>query len=73
MICLIASSFPKADKWARAQNLKSTEWFYLSDENDLLSRTHFHVIVVDTDFDKYQQKWFERIYPIAKERGGRPL
>ena len=69
MICLIASSYPKADKWARAQNLDSREWFYVSDESDLIPRHNFHVIVVDMDFDVYQQKWFERIYALAKQRG----
>jgi len=69
MICLIASSFYKADKWAKSQNLSQSEWFYAADESDLLSKNNFHVIVTDFEFDKYQSQWFERIYSLAKQRG----
>lgn len=69
MICLIASSSVKADKWAHTQGLSPNEWFYAVNEASLLTRQNFHVIVVDTEFDIFQAKRFERIYALAKQRG----
>lgn len=69
MICLIASSFPKADKFASTQNFDRSEWFYAENEASLLSRQNFHVIVVDNEFDVFQAKRFESIYFLAKKRG----
>lgn len=68
MICLIATSHTRADNWANNQGLDRSEWFCPQHEDDLLSRTNFHVIVIDS-FPEYRLGWFERIYHIAKQRG----
>lgn len=73
MICLIASTYRIAQKFADTQNLYSSEWFYLSDETDITSRQNFHVIVVG-EMEPERSHWFEKVYALAKQRGqiGRP-
>ena len=68
MICLIASTYRIANKFADTQNLHSSEWFYLSDEIDIRSRTNFHVIVVG-EIEPEKLHWFEKVYSLAKVRG----
>jgi hypothetical protein len=68
MICLISPTYNQARKWADTQNLLNHEWFYASDETDLLSRMSFHVLVIG-EFPEERLSWFEKIYATAKRRG----
>ena len=68
MICIISSSYNKAEKWAETQNLLRLEWFFVTDISDVISRTNFHVIVIG-EFEDHKLPWFEKIYSIAKRQG----
>lgn len=46
MICLIASSYVYAHKWAQSQHLKRDEWFYPNTVSELYNKAPFHVITV---------------------------
>jgi len=69
MICIIAGNYLEAERYANAQLLDDNEWFYPSDETDLLSRQAFHVLVVGTAGQNVPSSYFERILRIAKQRG----
>lgn len=47
MICVIASSYRAAERWADGMMLQPHEWFYPSSEEALFGRINFHVIVAD--------------------------
>lgn len=70
MICLISPTLRQATNWAKTQNLSSNEWFYLSDKEDVMTRTNFHVIVVG-EFPEERVSWFEKVYSLAKTYGSR--
>lgn len=69
MICILAGNFKEAERWAYAQNLSRKEWFFPVDENDLMRRSNFHVIVVGTAGENVPASYFEKIYQIARNRG----
>jgi hypothetical protein len=46
MICIIASSYKEAERWAAGQLLKPDEYFIPTDRQDIIARKDFHVIVV---------------------------
>lgn len=68
-ICLIAGNSEEAYRFARLQNLSPEQWFYPKDENDLLFRSNFHVIVVGNAGFNFPSHLFERIYNLALQRG----
>lgn len=69
MICLIAGNFKEAQIWARGQMLENDEWFFPTDDLDLLRRRNFHVIVVGTAGQNTPQVYFERVLQLAWQRG----
>lgn len=69
MICIIAGNYHEAETWAHSQFLAKSEWFYPTDEHDLLSRTNFHVFVIGTAGQNVPSNYFERIYALAQSRG----
>lgn len=69
MLCLIAGNYFEAKRYASAQLLDDDEWFYPSDERDLLSRVDFHVLVIGTAGQNVPASYFERILSLAKLRG----
>ena len=69
MICIISGNYEEARIWARSQLLANDEWFYPSDETDLLSRQAFHVVVVGTAGQNVSPGYFEKIYALAQIRG----
>jgi len=69
MICLIAGNFDEAETWASGQNLSSDEYFYPLDENDLVKRENFHVIVIGTAGHNVPVTWFNKFYDLAQRRG----
>lgn len=69
MICLIAGNIDEAETFASAHELDASEWFFPKDENDLLYRHNFHVLVIGTAGQNLPPSWFERFYQLARERG----
>lgn len=70
MIAIIAGSQLAAYRWAEAQNLDRSEWFYVSCEEDLLAKTNFHVVIGPEAYI-LPSSYFERLFNMAKERGMR--
>lgn len=68
MICLLASRYSEAERFAKAQLLDQSEWFFGMDEDELKKRTSFHVITIGY-MDDVPQSFFNRIYDLAKKRG----
>lgn len=68
MICIISPTYKQASNFAHTQNLDQTEWFYLSDAEDVKWRSNFHVLVVG-EFPSERLGWFEKVYSIARYRG----
>lgn len=68
MICIIAASESRAQRWADNQGLESNEWFCPQHTDDLVSRQNYHTIVIDS-FPDHRLGWFEVIYHMAKQRG----
>lgn len=68
MICIISPSYNKAEKWASSQGLASSEWFYYSDDSDVMRRQNFHTIVIG-EFEEHKAYWFEKAWRLAKMRG----
>jgi len=69
MICLIAGDRLEAETWARSQMLARIEWFFPEGEDDLNSRSNFHVLVVGTAGFNVPSSYFNRIYALAQQRG----
>lgn len=69
MICLIASSYINARKWAASQHLEDNEWFYPSDATDLLTKSNFHVIVVEYGLEHISNTTLNYMLNLAKNRG----
>lgn len=74
MICIIAESYRAAERWANGQMLRRDEWFYPASEEDLYSRSNFHV-VVDTS-SEIPNGYLNRILTVAwkqgRKRNGQP-
>lgn len=68
MICLISPTYYKAEKFAISQGLASSEWFYYTDDADVMNRTNFHTLVVG-EFEDHKLPWFEKAWRLAKMRG----
>lgn len=47
MVCLIASSYRDAVRWAKGQMLNDNEWFYPVTKEDIKARKNFITIVVN--------------------------
>lgn len=69
MICLLAGDAREAEIFARSQNLARNEYFYPQDEEDLKSRTNFHVLVVGSAGLNVPESYWNRIYALAQMRG----
>lgn len=68
MICLIAPTYQKAKAFAEIQQLKNEEWFYYSEDNDVMIRCNFHTLIVGT-FEDNRLNWFEKAWRLARIRG----
>ena len=69
MICIIAGNHDEAKRWAYGQQLDKSEWFYPSDEYELMRRSNFHVLVIGTAGQNVPQSYFDRIFELAKVSG----
>jgi len=68
MICILSPYYRTAKLWADTQNLNANEWFYCSDETDVVGKSNFHVLVIG-EFDQQYSVWFEKLYSLAKKYG----
>lgn len=69
MICIIAGDFHEAETWAHSQLLAKSEWFYPTNEDELIGRSNFHVLVVGTAGFNIPTSYFNKIYNLAQNRG----
>jgi hypothetical protein len=69
MVCVIAGNFREAETWAKGQNFNDDEWFYPEDDEDLLGRRNFHIIVIGTAGQNVPPGYFEKFYQLAQRRG----
>jgi len=69
MICIIAGNYHEALTFAKGQFLSPEEWFYPTDEDDLLRRKDFHVLVIGTAGQNVPPSYFERVLATAQMRG----
>lgn len=69
MIAVIAGNYQEAVTWARGQLLESNEWFFPINDEDLMKRTNFHVVVVGSAGMNVPSSYFNRILELAKQRG----
>jgi len=69
MICILAGNYLEAKRFAYGQEWDEEEWFYPTDELDLLRRTSFHVLVIGTAGTNVPASYFDKIYALAKKRG----
>lgn len=69
MICILAGNFNEAKTWAYGQQLDRSEWFYPADEQELLHRTNFHVVVIGTAGQNVPLSYWDKIFELAKSRG----
>lgn len=69
MICLIASSYINARKWAASQHLNDSEWFWPKDVTDLFQRTNFHTIVVEYGLEHVSNSQINRMLEVAWKQG----
>jgi len=69
MICLIAGNQDEADMFASGQNWNKADYFYPQDENDLLTRKDFHVLVIGTAGQNVPLSWFNKFYELALRQG----
>ena len=68
-LCLLAGNSEEAYRFARLQNLDKDQWFFPKNENDLMFRNNFHVLVVGSAGFNFPSSIFEKIYNLALERG----
>lgn len=68
-ICLIAGNTQEAKTFARSQMLEDDQYFIPRDENDLLFRSNFHVLVVGTAGMNTPSSYFEKVFQTALLRG----
>jgi len=69
MIAIIAGNYKEAYTWAKGQLLADDEWFFLSDIDDLIGKSNFHVIVTSSVADTISPYRFERLFSLAKKKG----
>lgn len=69
MICIIAGNELEAYRYAQANLLDDSEWFYPADFEDLKTRSDFHVIVAGSAGINVPPAYFERLLHFAKSRG----
>ena len=70
IICILANNKLEAKRWADGQLLEDDEWFYPTNELDLLTRKDFHVIIVGSiGTDTTYNSFFEHALSLAKQRG----
>lgn len=69
MICILSGNYLEAVRFAEAQNLSPTEWFFPLDEAELSLKSNFHVIVVGSVGENTPPAYFNRIYELAQKRG----
>lgn len=68
-ICLIAGNYDEALAYAKHQSIPKECWFYPKDENDLLFKKNFYVLVVGTAGQNVPVSYFNKIYSLALKRG----
>jgi hypothetical protein len=69
MICIIAGDELEAETWAHSHLLARNEWFFPKDENDLKTRSNFHVLIVGNAGFNIPVSYFNRIFALAQSRG----
>jgi hypothetical protein len=69
LICLIASSYINARKWAASQHLKDSEWFYPDDAAALFTKSNFHVIVVEYGLEHVSNAHLNQMITLAQKQG----
>lgn len=72
MICLIASNFIFAKKWAKGQNLRDDEWFHASNIFDIYKHKVFHTILVQDGIELLTNDQLNVLLTTAWAQG-RPL
>lgn len=65
MICLIASSYLFARKWAQSQHLRDEEWFYPSTVSELYSKGQYHVITVTEGIEHMSNQYLNMMLTVA--------
>jgi hypothetical protein len=65
----LAGNQLEAKQFARAQNLSDEDWFFPVDEDDLRTRSNFHVLVIGTAGNNVPESYFNRLYDLAQSRG----
>lgn len=68
MIYILAGTYKHAQKWAAAQQLLDSEWFYTLDLDELKGKENFHVVVLDTA-SELPPIFFEKVFNLARIRG----
>jgi hypothetical protein len=69
MICLIAGNYEEALTFAKSQFLAKSEWFFPTDEDELMRKNNFHVLVVGSAGHNVPASYFDRFYALAQTRG----
>ena len=68
MVCILASSYLNAKRYAFSQMWDDSEWFYPTDISELYSKSNFHVLVTPTAHN-IPEIYFNELYELAKRRG----
>ena len=68
-ICIIAGNLLEAKRFAFAQDWSDDQWFYPYDENELMKKDNFHVLVIGNAGLNVPLSYFDKIYELAKARG----
>jgi len=69
MICLIASSYLFAKKWAQSQHLRDEEWFYGDSISTIYKRKDFHVLLVAEGIEHVSNKYVDTMLTAAWSQG----
>lgn len=69
MICLIASSYQFARKFAQSQHLKDDEWFYPNTVSELYNRNPYHVITVIDGIEHISNHYLNMMLSAAWREG----
>lgn len=69
MICLIASSYENAKKFAASQHLEDNEWFWPNSTTNLLFKSNFHVITVIFGIEHMPNSKLNELFTTAQKRG----
>jgi len=65
MICLIASSYLFARKWAQSQHLRDEEWFYPNTVSELYNKAPYHVITVVDGIEHMTNNYLNMLLTVA--------